>query len=29
VCEAIRARRALDEIIARMNVEIKVAARAE
>jgi len=29
VCEAIRAHRALDEIIARMNAEIKVAARAE
>lgn len=28
-CEAIRAHRALDEIIARMNAEIKVAARAE
>jgi len=29
VCEAIRAHRALDEIIARMNAEIKIAARAE
>ena len=28
-CEAIRAHRALTEIIARMNAEIKIAARAE
>ena len=28
-CEAIRAHRALNEIIARMNAEIKIAARAE
>ena len=28
-CEAIRAHRALNEIIARMNAEINIAARAE
>jgi hypothetical protein len=28
-CEAIRAHRALNEIIARMNAETKIAARAE